>query len=156
MSVGQHAVHLPYRKRTARARVQRRAVRIARPGLAGRDLAGGDRGRDLAPGTSAGIQEACPAQVIRGSAIVVHVLRLPSHRTRPMQAEPAQVMLDPRDVLGRGTNRVDILNPEQPCSSETARDSVVQERGIGMTEMQAPVWARREAQDRAHACGPRT
>src|SRR5262249_61664068 len=93
------------RERARIARVERRAIGIARPGRM--HLALGDEARDLAAALEARIDKSLKPRERR--AVIVEKPALAAHGLLPGDAEPRQVFIDRRFVLRPAARRVDIL-----------------------------------------------
>jgi hypothetical protein len=136
------------RQPSAGTRIKRPPVRITRGGTA----VPWGRAGDLTPGAEARIDEVAPPQGVEDSAVIGEVLGLAPHRLFPDKAEPAQILDDVLPKGGRGAEGVDVFDPQQKAPAPIAGKPRVEERGIGVAEMKAPVRARREAEHgHAHA-----
>src|SRR3979409_994508 len=75
---------------------------------------------------------------------------LPPDRSFPGEAEPGEVLIDRGLEFRPATGQVDILDPQQKSPAARARQIEIQQRRIGVAEMQIAVRARRKAEDGRH------
>jgi hypothetical protein len=141
------------RKSTADPRIERRSIGIDRPHLPRSRLARRDRALHLLPRAEAGIDQAVRPQARKCFRIIGKMLGLPPRRAVEPQAEPGKILMDRLLELRLAARLVDVLDPQQQPSAERRRDALVCQRRERMAEMQPPVRARREAQDRPVAIG---
>jgi len=120
---------------------RRRRVRRTRRGV---DLRG-----DLAARAEAGIDEPGRLQPREGDAVVVEVIRLPSRRPIPDEAEPRQVLEDRGLELRAAARAVDVLDAEEEDAAARPRLALGEERGVTVAQVQQPRRGRREARDDA-------
>ena len=121
--------------------VERRAVRVARPGRIGRrpgDLGAAEEGR---------IDQPHAGQLRQCGGVVVHVLGLAAHGRLPCQAEPAQVVVYRRLVFRPAAGAVDVLDAQQEAAPGGAAAVEIGQRREGVAEMQRAVRRRREAEN---------
>jgi hypothetical protein len=81
------------------------------------------------------------------------MFRLPAHRFRPVEPEPAEVLQIAGLDLGTAARDVDILDAEQEAASLPRRRFRGEERRIGMPQMQVAGRRGREAGDGAGRFG---
>ncbi len=132
-------------------------ARITLPGLVGRCYGSRDLGADRGTGAEAGIEEPKIVEARQGRFVIGHMRRLASHGGSPGQAEPGEVGEDRAFIFGAAAPAIDILDAQEETPTRFARRAPGEKRGMGMTEMEAPCRARREAGDDAeridHGCG---
>ena len=75
------------------------------------------------------------------------MLRLAAHRLFPFDAEPFEIAVDGGLELRRAARRVDVLDAQQQPSAGLPRHVGVEQRRIGVAEMQFAIGAWREAED---------
>ncbi len=130
-------------KRAAGAGINRRAIRVVQA-ICARGL------RDVVPRTETGIEKP-PRLHIRGNGSVTFELRaLAQHRLLPIEAKPFKILKAGGDAILGAANGVDIFDPDKKASSHLARQTRIQQRGIGVAEMQEPVGAGRETENGLH------
>src|SRR3712207_6344986 len=134
------------RQRPAGARIERRAVGIARPGPAAPGLPAGNGLADVPAGAEARIEEAPLLQRQGGAAVVAEVLRLPPDGLLPAQAEPGEIVVDGRLEGGTAAGDVDILDAQEKPAAESPGEVVVEQGRIGVPEMKPPVGAASKAE----------
>jgi len=127
------------------SRIDRHTVGVTRP--AAIPIALRDQRVDFAPALEARINEPLCFESVEGGRVVVEVLALPAHRLLPGNAQPAEILADRRLVFRPTPLRVDVLDPQQQSPAGGLRHFVVEQRRVGMAEMQIPVRARRKAED---------
>ena len=71
--------------------------------------------------------------------------RLPPHRPLPVEAEPAEVVLDRRDELLAAASGVDVLDAQDEAAAGGARGVMRQQCRVGMAEMEWAVGTGSEA-----------
>jgi hypothetical protein len=130
------------------ARIKRRAVRIARP--RGICLACRNHSGDLGAALEAWIDQAHAFERGQRGAISVEMVGLPLHRLFPLKAEPGQVLVDRRLVLGSAARSVDILDAQQQPAARSPRHVGIQQRRQRMAEMQVAVRRRGKAENGWH------
>ena len=141
------------RQRFRGARIERRPVGIARPGRAGFALR--NQTGDFRAALEARIDQAQACQSFDRLPIARKMLRLPPHRRFPGYPEPGEVFVDRRLEFRPAPGRVDVLDPQQEPAAGPARQIEIQQRRIGVTEMEVAVraWCKSENGWRHHA-GP--
>ena len=75
------------------------------------------------------------------------MLRLPAYGAVELDAEPGEILADAVLEFGAAALAVDVLDAEEKRPAGLPRQRLVEERRIGVAEMEAAVRARREAQD---------
>ncbi len=135
------------------ARIERRPVGIARPGRVG--LALRHQTGDFRAALETRIDQAQACQFFDRLPIARKMFRLPPHRRFPGYPQPGEVLIDRRLEFRPAPGRVDVLDPQQEPSPRAARQVEVQQRRIGVTEMEVAVraWCKSENGWRHHA-GP--
>src|SRR5690349_5675827 len=96
---------------TARARIDRAAVGIARPIAHAADGA-----RDFETRAEAGIQQAAVAQPLDRGRIEREMLRLAQDRLLPREAEPGEIVENGLLVLRTATVEIDVLHPQEEAA----------------------------------------
>ena len=81
------------------------------------------------------------------------MLRLPADRLLPGKPQPGEVGPDARLVFRPAARPVDVLDPQQEAASGFPAKLVVDERRIGVAEMELAVRARCEAENGLHFGG---
>ena len=103
---------------------------------------------DLRPGAEAGIDRPHPVECLERPDVIVHMLGLAPDSGLPAEAEPFEVLVDRRFVFRPAAARVDILDAQQETAALPG-ERLREERRIGVSEVQQPRRARREAGDGA-------
>src|SRR5438874_5489817 len=75
------------------------------------------------------------------------MLRLPTHRRLPGNAEPGEVFIDRSLIFRPAARRVDILDAQQESSAPLACQVEIDQRRTGMAEMEIAVRARRKSEN---------
>ena len=143
-SGGEAGIDLSPIELAAAAGIERRAVGIARPALAPGDHGPGD----VAAAAEAWEDEAPKAEPLEGGVVIRKVLGLPPDGLLPAQPQPREVREDGLLVVRAAARLVDILDPEEKPALHPPGQLGVQQRRIGVAEVQPPVRARGEAQNR--------
>ena len=139
----------------ADARIERRPVRIAPPRRGRFRFTRRHRGGDRLARAEAREDEAARLELVEASRVFGDVLRLPPHRFLPGEAEPGEVVIDRLLELGPAAGRVDVLDAHEEAPAGPARKLRVEQRRVGVPEMEAAVRARREAENGLrHGCSP--
>ena len=125
------------RERAAGSGIERRAVRVALP------IRGAG---DLRTAAKAGVDQASAVQAGERRGIVVAMLALPARR-REAKAKPREVVNDGGLKLRFAARSVQIFNAQQQVSVDFGSDALIDERGVGVAEMERPVWRGRKAED---------
>ncbi len=126
--------------RTAGAGINRTVTAALFPRVGG--LAGGG---DVFAAAPAGINHAQRRKAGQGSLIVGEMLGLTAHRPFPVQSKPRQVV-EQRPLEGRTAPLpVDVLEAHQKPPAASLGGMPGKQRRVGMTQMQRPGWAGREA-----------
>ena len=73
------------------------------------------------------------------------MLGLTPDGTAERDPEPGEIVRDGGDQVRARAHRIDILDPQDEVAAEPCGDHLVHQGGIGVSEMEAPVGARREA-----------
>jgi hypothetical protein len=129
-------------------RIQWRAIGIARPRairLAQRDQLG-----DLGAAFEGWIDQRHRRQRLQRTLVLREMLGLPPHRRLPGNAEPSKVFVNCILVFRTAPRRIDVLDPQQQSATRTPREVEIQQRRIGVAEMQTAVRARRESENGWH------
>ena len=126
------------RKPAASPAVKRRAVRVA-PALRG--------ALDLGPAAKAGVDEASRLEARERRRVVVPMLALAALRRIETKAEPCKVVDDRGLVLRLATGAIQVFNAQEQAPVRLCGEPLVQERRIGVAEMERPVRRRGEPQD---------
>jgi hypothetical protein len=124
-------------KRLCRARIERRAVGIARPRPL--RLARLHQGCNLGATLKTRIEQPERGQPVERRPIIGKMVRLPPNRRLPGYPEPAEVLTDRRFEFGPAAGRVDVLDPQQKPSPDPLRGIEIQQRRTGVPEMQKAV-----------------
>src|SRR5262245_49114372 len=86
-------------------------------------------------------------QFLDGVAIGCKMLRLPPYRRLPGEAEPCEIFVD-RGLIFRPTAcRIDILDAQHEPAAVLMREVEIEQRRIGMAEMEIAVRARRKSEN---------
>jgi len=93
---------------------------------------------NIRPGAETGIEQPHGPQLIERRLISVQPLRLEHHITVPRDAQPGQILDDPRHMLGPAARPVDILDPQAKRAPRRARHVQGQQCGPAMADMQPP------------------
>ena len=124
-------------------------VAVARPAGAGvrrvRPVRRRQARRDLRACTPAAVEQAHRAQPPERCLVPREPRRLEDDRPVVVEAEPRQILDDPRDMLGTAAGPVDILDPQQEAPARIACRAMRQRRRQRVTQMQRSGRARREA-----------
>ncbi len=137
------ALGLAHREGSTGAGVERRSIGIRRRPAFRCGTPG-----DIPSGAETWIKEVALSQPLRRVTVILEMIRLPPDRLLPGETEPGEVFDDARDESGTAALEIDILDPQQEASASTAGEFLVQESGPGMAEMEPPIGARREPEDR--------
>src|SRR5262245_277594 len=86
-------------------------------------------------------------QFLDGVAIGCNMLRLAPHRRLPGEAEPTEVLIDRRLKFGPTACRIDVLNAQHEPAAALARQVEIEQRRIGVAEMEIAVRARRKSEN---------
>jgi len=131
----------------------RRAVRIPWPVRSRRR-----RARDIRTPAVAAVKQTEGVEPVERAGVIVEMRRLTTHRSLPLKTQPREVLIDRRFESGARPNRINIFDPQQESPATRTRETVVQQRGIGVTEVQKTVRRGREAENsrrcRTHAEDP--
>lgn len=133
-------------------RIERRAIRIARPG-AGFPLIGLNPRPDLAAGEEGGVDDAALDQAIQGLTIKAEMLGLATDRLFEANAEPVEIGKDRGLEFGGAAGDIDIFEPQQQAPAACAGHLGVEEGRERMTQMQPAVGARRKTEGRLALSG---
>jgi len=133
------------RERFRRARIERRPIGIARPRRFGFPLR--DEPGDFRAALEGRIDQAQARQFFRRLAVARKMFRLPAHRRFPGYPEPGEVFVDRRLEFRPAAGCVDILDPQQEPAAAFARQVEIQQRRIGVAEMEVAVRARRKSEN---------
>ena len=126
------------RERAAGSGIERRAVRGALP----------VRGAgDLRTAAKAGVDQAPLIESGERPGVVVGVLALPARRRGKAKPEPREVVDNCGLKLRFAARSVQIFNAQQQVSVDFGSDALIDERGVGVAEMERPVWRGRKAED---------
>jgi len=106
----------------------------------------GRRG-DVLPAAETGIDEVHGLQTIERRSIVVEMLRLPTHRLFPVEAEPGEVVVDCRFEFGTAARAVDVLDAEEEAAFRGLGYAPAEQRGIGMAEVEMACRTGRESRN---------
>src|SRR6185437_7524556 len=117
--------------------IERRAIRVA---------SSVRRERDLRAAAKTGVDQAAPVKAGERRRIVFAVLAL-SARRRKAKSEPGEVVDNGGFEMRLGARPVQIFDAQQDAPLRLRGEALVDERGIGVTEMEPPVRRGREAQN---------
>ena len=126
------------KKRAAGSGIERRAVRVALP------IRGAG---DLRTAAKAGVDQAPLIETGERPGVVVGVLALPARRRGKAKPEPGEVVDNGALQLRFAARSVQIFNAQQQVSVDFGSDALIDERGVGVAEMERPVWRGRKAED---------
>jgi hypothetical protein len=115
-------------------------------------VAFGDQRGDLAAALEAWIGQAHGFELVHRRLIIAEILALPAHILLPGDPEPAQVFVDRGLVFGPAARGIDVLDAQQQPAVTLPRHVVIDERRIGMAEMQIAVRARCEPKHTGMHC----
>ena len=107
-------------------------------------IALGDQRRELAAALETRIEQAHGFELVDRRSIVVEMLALPAHLRLPGNSEPAKILVNGGFVFRPAAHRIDILDAQQQPAIMLPRHLVVDQRRIGMAEMQIAIRTRRE------------
>lgn len=134
-----------HRKRLVGRGIKRHTVGIARP-VAPALFAIGDEGAYLAAAHEGGIDEFLADQAPEHRSIFCKMLGLAAHGPFPVEAQPFQIGDHARLELWRAARGVDILDAQQQAAATGICELLVEQRRIGVAQMQFAVGAGREAE----------
>src|ERR1700730_4680055 len=140
---GQAGAAFCRRERMRMCRIERRAVRVARPLAPLRE-----HSRDLAAAFEARIEHGQPVEFRQRGAIGVEMRALATHRPLPAQAKPRQILADGVFVLRTATRGVDVFQAQQEAAASGVRHVKIEERGERMAEVEVAVWTGGETKHR--------
>lgn len=126
--------------------VERRAIRIARPGFAGR-LRRMHTRLHLAAGQEGGIDQPLVFQPAQRRMVVVKMFGLAAHRFFPGKTDPGEIGKDLVLEFRTAARLVDVLDPQEKAPLCVQRHLLIDERGERMPEMQEAVGAWGKAED---------
>ena len=98
----------------------------------------------------AGKQQPALSQSVGRMTVIIHMGRLEAHRTVKGNAEPFQILKNGLNMLAAAAQTVDILNSQQKLSTMPPRFLLVQQGGIGMTQMQKTIGTGGKTKDGLH------
>src|SRR5262245_62248265 len=75
------------------------------------------------------------------------MLRLPPHRRFPGNAKPREIFIDRRLIFRPAACRIDILDAQHEPAAVLTREVEIEQRRIGMAEMEIAVRARRKSEN---------
>lgn len=124
----------------ARFQMQRAAVGIASPAIVG---------KNPSSRAEAGIDEFARFQTIKRRRVIRQVVALAAKRAVERDAHPAEIGDDCLLKLSLRTRRVGIFNSQPQAAAAPPRRALVAKRRIGVSEVQAAIGRRGEAEIRA-------
>ncbi len=127
------------------AGIERGSIRIAWP--APDRIPRGDQLRDFRAALECGIHQPIPDQALDRDAIHLEMVRLPPHRLLPPDSKPSQVFVNRVLEFGPAAGGVDILDAQQEHAAALPRHVEIQQRGIGVAEMQIAIGAGRKTEN---------
>ena len=74
-------------------------------------------------------------EALQCGAIILHVVRLPSNRCFPVEAEPGQILENRVGMFLPATSRIDILDAQQKPSARALAEVEIVQRREGMADM---------------------
>jgi hypothetical protein len=99
-----------------------------------------------------GIDQLLGYQQVEDRLVLRKMLGLPARRLLPVDAQPGKVVIDALLVFRRAALEIDVLDPQQETPVRARRPFAVENGRQRMAEMQLPIGARREAEDRLDHC----
>ena len=126
--------------------MERRPVRIPRIGQARLIFRSGGKGPYVAARHEGGIGQPVVGQRHEGGPVVREMLGLPSKRRRRQHAEKGEVVHQRGLQRGRAAGRIDILQPQQQRAAGFCSHVGVDERAVGVAEVQRTVRTGSEAE----------
>ena len=141
------ARHLVGRAMPAGPGIERSAVWVARPSRRIVGFQACDGLGKFFSRTEAGIDKSPLAQRRECRAIILKVFGLPADRLLPPKTEPTQILFDRRREFGAAAGDVDILVAKQQAAVQALGELRVEQRRIGVPDMQAPVRAGSESKN---------
>src|SRR5215470_1599373 len=142
-----HPIERPGQSKRARQIESQSIVEIRSPFCSGLAIA------EAAAG--AGVERTHVCELVERAPVVFEMLRLPAHRTVPIEPEPGEIFEDRCRVFLPAASPVDILKTQQKTPSISARRAPPFERRANVTEMEIPGRARRKSrhcQSRTSRC----
>ena len=104
--------------------------------------------RNVGARTKAGVDQALMVETRERRRIVVAVFALPERRRRKAKPEPGEIVDDGGLELRLAARPVQVFDAQQHAAAQFAREALVDQRRIGVAEMERPIRRGREAQDR--------
>ena len=130
---------LGFGHRAAGSRIKRRAV-----GILGETGGAGN----FAARAKTGIDEAARAQSVERARIIAGMLALATRRLGESHAEPGEVDDDGPFILALAAGAIDVFDAQEKAPAACRGHLRIEQRGIGVAEMQEAVRRRGEAKDR--------
>ncbi len=95
-----------------------------------------------------GIDDAARGQPIERAGVVADMLALTARRLAKSQAKPREIGDNGPLIFGLAARAVYVFDAQQESPVARCGHLSIQKRGIGMAQMKASIWRRREAKDR--------